>query len=200
MNYRYITIEREYGSGGTRIARMLAERMGIPCYGHEILEAVSKKYDIPVERIQQYEESASNSFLYSLYMMSQTASGNADLTSMESHLYVAEQEAILRLAAGGRAIFLGHCASEALKEYKGVIKVFIRCGDEKEKKKRILEDYGIEETKADVVRRKFDKKRANYYHVNTMKRWEDPKNYDIVLDSGSLGLEGCLNILEGLEK
>ncbi len=69
MNCRYITIEREYGSGGTKIARLLAEKTGIPCYGQEILEEVSKKYDISVERIQQYEESASNSFLYSIYMI-----------------------------------------------------------------------------------------------------------------------------------
>ena len=40
MKAKYITIEREYGSGGTQIARRLAEETGIPCYGREILEAV----------------------------------------------------------------------------------------------------------------------------------------------------------------
>ena len=42
MKCNYITIEREYGSGGTKIARRLAEECGIPCYGQEILEAVSR--------------------------------------------------------------------------------------------------------------------------------------------------------------
>ena len=42
MKIRYITIEREYGSGGTKIARRLAEETGIACYGREILESVSK--------------------------------------------------------------------------------------------------------------------------------------------------------------
>lgn len=37
MKFRYITIEREYGSGGTKIARRLSEISGVPCYGHEIL-------------------------------------------------------------------------------------------------------------------------------------------------------------------
>lgn len=36
MKFRYITIEREYGSGGTRIARKLSEVCGVPCYGQEI--------------------------------------------------------------------------------------------------------------------------------------------------------------------
>lgn len=45
MKFRYITIEREYGSGGTKIARRLSEISGVPCYGHEILEAVAKKQE-----------------------------------------------------------------------------------------------------------------------------------------------------------
>ena len=48
---KYITIEREYGSGGTEIARLLAGQIGIPCYGQEILEEVSRERDIPVEKI-----------------------------------------------------------------------------------------------------------------------------------------------------
>lgn len=105
MDLRYITIEREYGSGGTKIGRLLAEKTGIPCYGQEILEEVSKKYDISVERIQQYEESTSNSILYSVYMMSQTMAGKADMVSMEGHVFVAEQAVIQRFAEEGRAIF-----------------------------------------------------------------------------------------------
>lgn len=40
MDRIYITIEREYGSGGTQIARKLSAITGVPCYGREILEKV----------------------------------------------------------------------------------------------------------------------------------------------------------------
>lgn len=40
--------------------------------------------------------------------------------------------------------------------------------------------------------------RANYYRANTMKRWDDYRNYDIVLNSGELGIEGCVKVLKGL--
>ncbi len=136
-----------------------------------------------------------NSFLYSVYMMTQTVSGNTDMMTGNGHIYVAEQAVIRRLAAGGPAIFLGHCASEALREQDGVIKVFIRCTDEEAKRQRITGAYGIPEAQADVVRRKFDKKRANYYYVNTVKKWDDFRNYDLVLDSGRLGVEVCVDIL-----
>ena len=198
MKYRYITIEREYGSGGTQIGRRLSEQTGIACYGQEILQEVSKEKDIPVESIERYEETVTNSFLYSIYMMSQTAAGNPDLLSREGHIYVAEQQVIRRLAANHPAIFLGHCASEALKEKDGVVNVFIHCSDEEAKRKRIMEEYHIPASEVDTVRRKFDRKRANYYHANTDRHWENLKEYDLVLDSGRFGIDGCVEVLSAL--
>ena len=76
MKCNYLTIEREYGSGGTKIARRLAEECGLPCYGVEIWRSVSQSIHVPVEQIQTYEESVSNSFLYTLFMMSRADGDN----------------------------------------------------------------------------------------------------------------------------
>ncbi len=197
MKCNYVTIEREYGSAGTEIARKFAEKCGVPCYGHEILEEVSKEYNISTERIEQYEETVTNSFLYSVFIIGRAQSGDPDMLANEGHIYVAEQLMIKRLASQGKGVFLGHCASEALKDRPGVVRVFIRASDE-EKKKRVKEDYGISEKDAETVRKRFDKKRANYYYANTAKKWDDFRNYDIVLDSTLLGVDGCVNILCGL--
>ena len=198
MSRRYITIEREYGSGGTQIARELSERIKIPCYGKEILEKVSEERNLSLEDIEKYEEKATNSVLYSVYLLSQTTAGNTDLLTKEGHIYLTEQEVIRKFARKGSAIFLGHCASEALKEQDGVIKVFIRCSDEDIKQKRIVDTYGITVDEAELVRRKFDKKRSNYYSINTERKWRDFREYDIVLDSAAIGIEGCVKILGSL--
>ena len=198
MKIKYITIEREYGSGGTEIARRTAMETGIYCYGEEILQAVSKRYDLSLEQIQKYEETASNSFLYTIYAMGQANLGNADMLSKEGYIFVAEQAEIQELAKKGRAIFLGHCASEALKNEKGVLRVFIRCSDNEAKRKRITEDYGIPERDAVRMQNRFDKKRANYFYANTAKHWDDMKNYDLTIDSANLGTDGCVNILKSL--
>ena len=84
---RYITIEREYGSGGTKIARALAARCEIPCYGQEILEKASEKLGVPPEEIRNYEEKATNSLLYSMYMVSQVQRGNWDMVSKEGKVF-----------------------------------------------------------------------------------------------------------------
>ena len=111
MKCNYITIEREYGSGGTKIARRLAEECGIACYGAEILEAVSRKNGISVDQIQHLEESVSGSFLYTLFVMSKVQSGDSDMLSGEGKVFVEEQRAIEYFAGQGPAVFLGHCAS-----------------------------------------------------------------------------------------
>ena len=198
MKVRYITIEREYGSAGTQIARRLAEVTAVPCYGREILEQVSKDNEISIERIENYEETVSNSFLYSVFVMAKAASGDTDMLMEEGHIYVAEQAVIRRFANHGPSVFLGHCAGEALKDYDGVLNVFIRCTDEKAKMGRIVDEYGISAEKAEAVRRKFDKKRANYYYANTLKKWDDFRNYDMVLDSGVLGIDGCVAVLKSV--
>ena len=197
MKCNYITIEREYGSGGTFVARKLAEECGINCYGREILEEVSKEYNISPESIEQYEETVTNSFLYSILIISRAQAGDPDMLANEGHIYVAEQLMIKKMASRGRAIFLGHCASEALKERKGVLKVFIRSNKE-DKAKRIMETYGTDPNDVELVRKRFDKKRANYFYANTAKTWDDLRNYDIVLDVSALGIDGCVEALESL--
>ena len=198
MKCKYVTIEREYGSGGTKIARLLSEECRVPCYGREILEAVAKRMDISVERIEQYEEKATNSLLYTLVMMGRAQAGNSDMLTAEGIIYLEEQEEIRKMAMEGKTIFLGHCASEALKDKEGVIRVFIRSGSNEEKRQRIREDYGIAQKDIDATQKFYDRKRANYYYANTSKNWKNLSNYDIVLDSAALGIEGCVSVLKGL--
>lgn len=199
MRYRYLTIEREYGSGGTEIAKALAKALKIPCYGHEILELTCERLGISETKLEKYEETATNSFLFSVFMMSSSAAGRTDAVAGEGQIYLAEQAVIRDLAAQSPAIFIGHCASEALRGVSGVANVFIRA-DKAYKNARIQTEYGIDEKNVESTRKYFDKKRANYYYANTARRWEDLGGYDLVLDSGKLGTAGCVAALTGLMK
>jgi len=199
MKYNYIAIEREYGSGGTKIGRQLAQELGIPCYGREILEKVSEQQRIPIDQIDKYEETVTGSFLYSLFVMGKVQNSDPDVMTREGHIYAAEQKVIRELAAQGSSIFVGHCASEALARHDDVLKVFILSNKE-DKTKRILRDYRIPKEKVDSTMNRFDKKRANYYYANTTRRWNDYTNYDLVLNSGSLGIDGCVELLKSLIK
>ena len=196
MKHRYLTIEREYGAGGTEIARLISKKTGVSCYGREILELVSKKHGISIEDIERYEESAKSSLFYSIFAVQQVYSTKHDMLDKEGHIFIAEQNIIEQLAdSHSQAVFIGHCASEALAGREGVIKVFIRCSDEAKKKKRITDVYHIVPEHAEAERRFYDRKRANYYNINTGHSWKDSENYDICIDDAHLSPEECASML-----
>ena len=167
------------------------------CYGREIMEAVAKKEQVSIQALEQCEERCAGSFLYSLFVMSQSQTGDPDLLSGEAKLHVAETRMIREFARRGPAIFVGHCAAQALKEEPGVLRVFVRSSQE-EKEHRAVVEYGIPEEEVAAVCRRFNKRRENYYNFCTGSRWKDPENYDLVLDSGTLGIEGCVRVLAAL--
>ncbi len=194
MKYRYVAIEREYGSGGTEIGRRITELGEIPNYGIEILQQVSEKLNIDIDRIEQYEERATNSFLYSIYLMGKMREGAEGQLSNEGQIYLEEQKVIQKLAAQGPAVFVGRCAANALADRRDVLKVFIRA-DKELRRKRAVENYGINPNEVELVVHKFDRKRSNYYATNTGKNWRDLSNYHLILDSGKLGIERCAGLI-----
>lgn len=177
MENLYITIEREFGSRGTDIAKQLSENLNMECYGFEILEQTAKCCSISVNRIEEYEERITKEHL----------EDNGDLNAEI-------QETICKLAKNGASVFVGHCASQALNDFGNVIKVFIK-SDEFSKKENMTKHYYINSNAADEISHRYNNKRMNYYEINTDTSWTDYSNYDIVLDSGELGISGCVDKL-----
>ena len=61
-----------------------------------------------------------------------------------------------------------------------------------------MKDYKIPEKDVESTRKRFDNKRSKYYYANTTRKWTDIKNYDIILNSTYLGIDGCVSVLKGL--
>ena len=63
-----ITIERQYGSGGREVARILSERLGIPCYGRELLAVTAADNGISIEELKKLDEKRTGSLLHDLVL------------------------------------------------------------------------------------------------------------------------------------
>ena len=197
MKYKYIAVEREYGSGGTEVARQLSEATGIPVYGKELLEMVAEETGVPVDLIQKYEEKSTNSFLYSIVMLSRLQQPDGEFSSQEDKVFYYEKNIIRSLADKGPAIFVGHCAGEVLNDRRNVLRVFITA-DLDSKMTRIRKEYEIPEKEAESTRKRFDNKRAAYYAATTGKEWRDLSGYDLVLNTGTMGVEETVRILRSI--
>ena len=55
--------------------------------------------------------------------------------------------------------------------------------------------YGYEENTVKNVLKKYDKRRSNYYKMNSGKNWKEINNYDLILDSSVLGIEKAASII-----
>ena len=123
-----ITIGREYGSGGRQIGQEVAKYFGIKCYDKELLEHAANESGICKELFENHDERPTNSFLYSLvmdtYSFGYSSSGFTDMP-MNHKVFLAQFDAIKKLASEGPCVMVGRCADYALSEYKDCFSVFV---------------------------------------------------------------------------
>lgn len=193
-----ITIGRQYGSGGRMVGKLLADRLGISFYNREIIELAAKKSGMSEEAFEKVDETAASSLLYSIatgaYMFGNYVSPQVDLP-LNDKLFIVQSEIIKSVANKESCVIVGRCADYILKDRQDVINVFIHASKEN-RKKRAVDEYGIPMNKADGYLTKIDKKRNTYYNYYTGEKWGNCINYQLCLDSGVLGVEGCVHMIE----
>ena len=187
-----ITIGREFGSAGREIGYKVAEAFNIKLYDKEMLARAAKESGICEEIFETHDEKPTNSFLYSLVMdtYSMGYSGNTYTDMPINHkVFLAQFDAIKKIADEGPCILVGRCADYALESYKNVISVFIHA-DLEARIRRIARIYDLTDAKAKDMIIKTDKKRSSYYNYYTNKKWSDAESYELCLTSSELGIEG----------
>ena len=194
--YRYVTIEREYASGGAQVGRLVGQALGMPVYGREILEMAAQEGGTTPEYMEHLEETDTNSLLYSLVAMAKTTQGQLPQISQTDQLNLLESQIIQRLAQEGPCVLVSRCAGWVLRERQDVLQVFVHA-DRETRLRRAQEEYGVSPDKAPAVLHRYDHRRSNFYHANTGRSWSRREGYHLVLDSGLLGVELCARIVEG---
>ena len=113
-----ITIGREFGSGGHEIGMKLAERLGIKCYDKELLELAAKESGLCEELFASQDEKPTNSFLYSLVMDTYSLGYSNSYVDMPINhkVFLAQFDAIKKLAEKESCVIVGRCADYALED------------------------------------------------------------------------------------
>ena len=190
MKY-YITIGREYGSGGRFIAQLLAKRLGINCYDNELLSKIAEKSGLAEGFIEQYDEKKENFFNSGINPLT------TDL-SLGCKVYLAQFEAIKAIADKESCVIVGRSADYILKDYENVLSVFIAAPFD-EQVSRCVTYYNIDPKKAEKTIKKMNKQRKDYYEYYTDKQWAHSESYDLCINS-KIGIEACVDILEAAIK
>ena len=190
MVNRVITITRQYGSGGREIGQKLADAMGVEFFDNKLLEVAAGNSGIHKSHFEQNDEKRSNSFLYLL----STAYSQGGVP-FDDALFFAQLEAIQKIASEQSCVIIGRCADYALRDFSKILNVFI-CAPLEVRVKRAAEIYGIAEKHAADYVKRLDKQRTSYYNYYTDKRWGQPQNYQICVDSSALGIDGSVELIK----
>ncbi len=191
MKNRVITISREFGSGGRTIGKKVAEELKIPCYDSELLQKIADKTGFNEEYIKDAGEYASGGFLSAAFSHRTAVPTNAD------YLWKIQYDLITELAKKEPCVIVGRCADYILRDKADCLRVFIHA-DMAFRAERIVKEYGERDESPEQRLKDKDKRRAAYHRFYTNMKWGYAQNYDITLNSGTLGIGTCVYIIKGL--
>lgn len=198
-----ITIARQYGSGGREIGEKIAATLGIPLYDKEIITEAAAQSDLHVDVIKKTEESAANSLLYTLAMGSNmfgTSMSFGYKMPLNDKLFILQSDIIKEFAKRGSCVIIGRCADYILRDEANLLRVFVY-GDLDHRKARVMARHAdVTPTQVVDIINKTDKRRSGYYSFYTGNKWGKFDNYDISLNSSSLGIDGAVSAIVGVAK
>lgn len=197
MEKKIITISREFGSGGRTIGHKVAERLGIPFYDKELVDQVALESGFAPKFVEEHGEHAPGKSIFSYAFASQGVPGVMNGMSTADFLWNIQCSVILQLAEKGPCVIVGRNADYILKDREDVLHAYIHA-DKAFRADRIVRLYGESEKSPEARLNEKDKRRhVNYQHY-TGRVWGTAQNYDICLNSGTIGVDACVDIIVDL--
>ena len=185
-----VTIGREHGSNGHLVARALAEALGYVCYDKEIVDHTAENSNFSKEVLDTFDEKRVSPYIVPIphYL------GLNESFRLNMQLASAQFDVIRSLADQGDCIFVGRCADYVLRNRQDVVKVFVMA-DENFRIRTMMERRNLSEDAAKKLIRQVDKDRASYYKYYTDQIWGERENYDLVINSGRVGVDGTVKVI-----
>jgi len=171
-----ITISRGTFSGGRDLAEALACDLRIPCISREVLVEAGAQYGAPEAAI-----SAALSHAPSIL----------DRLKRDRDRYLAFIRAVLcKHAREGDLIYHGHAGHHLLAGIRHVIRVRV-VADMSYRLSAAIRELNLTKRQAQAHIKKVDGARRKWTRFLHGVAWEDPGNYDVVLNLEHLGIDGA---------
>ncbi|RHV49042.1 cytidylate kinase-like family protein [Lachnospiraceae bacterium OM04-12BH] len=198
MKHFVIAITRTCGSGGTTIAKMLANDYQIDMYDRKLLRLASEDSGINETLFAAADETTKKKPLFKAFKKV----FNGELIPPESNdftsndnLFAYQAKVLKELTKRESYVVVGRAADYVLKDYPYLVRVFIHAPYES----CVLHEMDFQScTRKEAVDEiaRMDAYRSAYYKYHTGREWQDVKNYDLSLDTGIYRYEQCTEIIK----
>ena len=189
-------ISREFGAGGHSIARVVSERLGIPYYDRDFAKQAAAKSGYSQEDIDREGENLSRS----ARLLDNILNNSAGYFSSHDAIYQAQKELILQFAAEQDCIIIGRCSNLILRN-AGIPSLDIFLHADVNLRTEHIQKLGLngkEDPRKYLT--KMDNLRETYFKTYTKHELGTYHDYDLCLDTGTLGYDNCIEIITSLAK
>ncbi|MGH7606769.1 MAG: AAA family ATPase [Gemmatimonadales bacterium] len=197
-----VTITRQYGSGGSEIARLAAERLGWTLIDNEFVDQVARLAGVTAEEVARREERAPGLLerlartlaVASPEMFITTAGAPPTVEADEVTLVRMTERVIAEAAREGRAVLVGRGAQALLAARGNALHVYV-VASKPWRKQLAVERLGVDPAKVDNVLADTDGQRDRYVKTHYGRERQDVAAYDLVLNAERLGFEGAAALI-----
>ena len=199
-----ITVSRQFGAGGSEVARLVAAALGWRVVDNELLEAVAARVGLPPARVAEREERCAT-FVERLartlaagspdvFPPPDTAGSVVDLP--EAELVRITEVVVREIAAQGRVVLVGRAAPAVLARQTEALHVKL-IAPRPFRIQVAAARLGCTPAEAAAMVDDTDKMRARYSREYYRRDWNDPINFHMVLNTGVLGFDGAAEVVVG---
>ena len=172
-----VTISREEGSGGRKIAQMLAEQLGVPLYDKELLNAVVEQSGIDVKLMERLDEKTRG--FWDAWIMSLLSGENVLEENYRRHLV----KVVLGILHSG-GVIIGRGAHVILANQR-VLRVRITASSEV-CTQRVARSKGISLEEAREQVEQGNQARGRFVWDIFKRRLNDPTGFDLTINTDHL--------------
>src|SRR5881296_64518 len=196
-----ITITRQYASGGSEVAGLVAAALRWEVIDNEFVDEVARRAGLPAEEVAQRDERAPGL----LERLARTlAAGSPELFIATAGIprVDPDEAAIVRLterviaeaAAHGRIVLVGRGAQAVLAQRPDALHVYV-VASKPWRMQLAVQRLGVDPASAEQVVDETDRQRDQYVKTYYGRHRHDFVNYDLVVNTERLGLDGAAAVI-----
>ena len=193
-----ITINRELGSGGRTVGRLLATRLQVKYYDKALIEQLTKKFNLSaeeIERIKGQKKTWWNEFNnYYKVLNSTVMPMDAETVITTNILYNTEKEILTTLAKEESCVVAGRSGFLVFRDHPNHLNVFIEASME-HRIERLVRKKNIMRQEAIDIINKVDKEREIFIQKYEDTSRYDTRNYHLIINMDELSEEGAVDVI-----
>lgn len=197
-----IVIGREYGSGGRRIGRMLADALGFSYYDKGLLSEAANRLGFSREIFAGNDErrpSLLRSLLSLTYGVQSGEIGNA--TMSDENLYELQSQVIKEICMHESCVIVGRTADYIMREHPHILSIFVHAPIEKRAESLVNRGEASNIEAAEDIAQKNDRNRSSFYNYYTNRDgWGKASNYHLSFDSSRMADEVIISTVKAMLK